>query len=317
MGLSSAVLWSVVPFAVFYAVQVIRGQREGRTDVIPKHKERVVILGASSGIGRAIAHQYASREAAVVIVGRRETMLEEVRAECDALGAPIALQIVADFTVPEDLVRVRNVVERELGGLDTLIISAGVSALQPLVTGVAQAVKIKGEYAIGEPTLGGIQRAKEIASKAVASNYIGPLISAATFIPMLELTSHWPAVVLISSVASVIPAPTRSIYASTKSASLILFQSLSIEHPLVQFSHVLPATVEGDFRAGAVDGGGVREDLKGALDRNTVAKECLKAVDNGTKVVWLPKMMRIGHLLYWLMPSIVEGVAAKKYNFTP
>jgi hypothetical protein len=39
----------------------------------------------------------------------------------------------------------------------------------------------------------------------------------------------------------------------------MLYRSLSIEHPDISFSFVLPSTVEGDFRASAVDGGSVRE----------------------------------------------------------
>ena len=78
-------------------------------------------------------------------------------------------------------------------------------------------------------------------------------------IPMLENTSAAPSIVLVNSLASVIPAPTRTIYASTKASSLVLYQALSIEHPRIAFTHYMPYTVEGDFRASAVDSGPVRE----------------------------------------------------------
>ena len=72
-------------------------------------------------------------------------------------------------------------------------------------------------------------------------------------------TSPSPAVLLLSSVASVIPAPTRALYAASKGASLLLYQSLAIEHPDVAFTFILPGTIEGDFRKSAVDGGPPRE----------------------------------------------------------
>lgn len=91
-----------------------------------------------------------------------------------------------------------------------------------------------------------------------------------------------------------IPAPTRTLYGSTKTASLLLYQSLSIEHPYIHFSFVLPSTVEGDFRAGAVDGGKVREadPNKGGLGRGLVARECVRAVDHGMKTVFIPAYYR-------------------------
>ena len=114
------------------------------------------------------------------------------------------------------------------------------------------------------------------------------------------------------------PAPTRSLYGSTKGASLLLYQSLAIEHPAVTFTFAIPATVAGNFRASAVDGGPVRE-----VDPNThgtrpedVATRCVRAVDAGEKFVFIPYVYsRFGHLLYWLFPAFVEWQARRKYNF--
>lgn len=61
----------------------------------------------------------------------------------------------------------------------------------------------------------------------------------------------------------------------------MLYQALSIEHPSITFTHCVPSTVEGDFRASAVDGGTVREadPNKSGLKREDVARRCVKAVD--------------------------------------
>ena len=141
-----------------------------------------------------------------------------------------------------------------------------------------------------------------------------------TQIPLLEATSRSPAIALVSSAAAIIPAPTRSLYCATKSASLMLYQSLSIEHPKVKFTNILPATVEGDFRASAVDGGPVREaePNKRGLKRDYVARRLIGAVDDGQRMVYLPWwFVRLGHLLYWMLPSVVDRVGSKKYRFTP
>jgi short-subunit dehydrogenase len=122
----------------------------------------------------------------------------------------------------------------------------------------------------------------------------------------------------MSSLAAVIPAPTRSIYASSKAASLLLYQALSIEHPTIKFSMIIPSTVKGDFRASAVDGGPVWEStsMKG-LDKGYVARKSVEAIDYGKKVVFLPGYHGFSHHIYWFWPSFVEGRAREKYNFVP
>ncbi|KAF4566522.1 hypothetical protein EYR36_011953 [Pleurotus pulmonarius] len=299
---------------------------------ILKQDERVLVIGASSGIGRSIAHEYAARGAKVCVMGRRAELLKKVLGECDALGQKgKTTYMAADFTNVEDLVRLRQFVEAgtfsqgcmlckrfnpmaEWGGIDTLIVAAGVSALQPLMTvaGVGDA------DADADATSEGITHAVETAKKAMNGNYFGPLAAAVAFIPLLTRTSPSPSILLVSSLAAVIPAPSRTLYASTKAASLVLYQALSIEHPSIRFSAILPYTVEGDFRASAVDAGPVREadPSKHGLKREVVARRCVQAIDAGEKAVFLPAFYRAGLFLYWVFPAFVEWRARKKYGFT-
>jgi short-subunit dehydrogenase len=141
-------------------------------------------------------------------------------------------------------------------------------------------------------------------------------------IPLLTSCSTSPSVLLLSSVAAIIPAPTRSLYNSTKSASLILFQALAIEHPHILFTLFLPGTIEGDFRASAVDTLPNSQPViheadpnKYGLRRGAVAERCIRAIDHKEKTVIIPQYMRFAHLLYWIRPAIVEGIASAKYNF--
>lgn len=132
-------------------------------------------------------------------------------------------------------------------------------------------------------------------------------------------TSASPAILLVSSVAAIIPAPTRALYAATKASSLLLFQSLAIEHPAIAFTFILPATIEGNFRASAVDDGPVREDdpNKHGLKIKYVAERCVDAVDRAvTGNIVLPSFpYAIAHHLYHIWPSFIEKKARKKYNF--
>lgn len=307
-----------------------RRRKPKRLTVLSKHQERVVILGATSGIGRALAQQYAKRGAKVCIVGRRSDLLAEVKTECWILRDPSVdksailpashvapkdpvFAVQADFTVPEDAVHIASLLREVWDGVDTVVVCAGVSSLRPLLD-IAD-----GRRAGADLTLDDVRHIKEVSDAAMRGNFSGPLLTAATLIPLLESSSRSPAVALISSAAAIIPAPTRSLYCASKAASLILYQSLAIEHPKIAFTHVMPATVEGDFRASAVDAGPVREASpnKHGLKRDYVAHRIIHAVDHGVKEVFLPWWyVRFGHLLYWIFPSVVEYFSRKKYNFS-
>ncbi|KAI0312889.1 hypothetical protein OF83DRAFT_1143849 [Amylostereum chailletii] len=198
------------------------------------------------------------------------------------------------------------------GGLDTLVVSAGVSATRPLLD-------VAGADLPDGPTAAGAQRAAQAAQSALNANYLGPLLSAVTLIPFMERTSRAPSILLISSLGAAIPAPTRSLYGSSKAASLALYQALAIEHSKVSFTYILPSTVQGNFRSSAVDVDTGAEDTtpnRVGLTPEAVALRSQQAVDNGEKVVFYPSSYRWAQLLYWLWPSFVERKAAKKYHFT-
>ncbi|KAF9028857.1 hypothetical protein BDP27DRAFT_911682 [Rhodocollybia butyracea] len=291
-------------------------RKQRRQSIISQSDERVLILGASSGIGRRIAHKYALRGARVCVVGRRDDKVTVVVKECETDNT---IGITADFGNVGDMIRVRSKLEKEWAGIDTVVVAAGVSALRPLL----EVAGVNSEQN-SDASEAGIKFAVNAAEAAIKGNYIGPMVAAITFIPLLRRTSRSPSILLISSLGAVIPAPTRSMYGSTKSASLLLYQALAIEHPSIKFSFVLPSTVEGDFRASAVDqlsstiqaSDHTPTDSKSALQIDDVAQRCIQAVDQADKVIFMPGTMRLGHLLYWLWPSFVEKKAMEKYNFT-
>ncbi|KAH8646896.1 hypothetical protein BX600DRAFT_555804 [Xylariales sp. PMI_506] len=315
--------------------RLLWGHLSRRTRRIAPSSERVLVLGASSGVGRAVVKRYAARGARVCAVARRAEALETLALECgggssssssgggdggsQTVAEPRVIYEVADFTSVQDMIRVRERLLREWGGLDSIHIVAGVSALQPVLSLAGVDENATGQEATEE----GIEAAVAIAGRAMHANFNGPLVSALAFIPMLLRTSVSPSILLVSTVAAIIPAPTRALYAASKSASLLLYEALAIEHPGIAFTFLLPATIEGDFRAGAVDShiGGVREKdpNKSGLRTDVVAARCISALDEGYRgsviMPWFP--YAIGHHIYYLLPSFVEWRARVKYRFEP
>ncbi|TRX92696.1 hypothetical protein FHL15_006370 [Xylaria flabelliformis] len=312
MPSSTYLAGAVTVLAAVFALRRILNTKNYRFGLVQPTEERVLILGASSGLGRTLAKQYAARGAKVCAVARRSEPLAELAQEC----GDGCLPFVADLTDVADMEKLRELLLRQWGGLDTLHICAGVSAVQPVMA--LAGIKSGNEE---DPDAGSVRSATEIAGRAVQGNFFGPLTAALMFIPMLKRTSPSPAILLVSSVAAIVPAPTRGLYAATKAASLLLFQSLAIEHPEIAFTCVLPATIEGNFRSSAVDAHlsqKIDETNKKGLKLEYVASRCADAVDEGLRgnivLPWMP--YAIAHHLYYILPSFIEKQARKKYNFT-
>jgi NAD(P)-dependent dehydrogenase (short-subunit alcohol dehydrogenase family) len=84
----------------------------------------VVVTGASMGIGRALALEFARARAHVVVAARSQDKLLEVAREIGALGAK-ALVIETDVELREELARMVELTVKEFGRLDVLVNNAG------------------------------------------------------------------------------------------------------------------------------------------------------------------------------------------------
>ena len=132
---------AVLALALAYLAWRRLQRRTQRTHAIPPAHERVAILGASTddGLGAAFLQQYLERGArAIVIVGRRRAALEDVREKVLARAQsrhPDAVVHVfaADCTKTHDVAALRDFVQTQLGGLDTLQIVFGVTSILPIL----------------------------------------------------------------------------------------------------------------------------------------------------------------------------------------
>ncbi len=95
--------------------------------------QRAIIVGASSGIGEALARQLAKSGCKVAIVSRREHELKRLSDSILAAGdrAAAPLWYVHDVNDTENASALLQEISHDLGGLDLLIYSAGVMPLNP------------------------------------------------------------------------------------------------------------------------------------------------------------------------------------------
>ncbi|MGA9160969.1 MAG: SDR family oxidoreductase [Actinomycetota bacterium] len=85
----------------------------------------VVITGGGTGLGRAVAREYARTGARLAVAGRRVEPLEQVRAELDAAGTEILAVPGTDLREPEHVAALVDAVLERFGRIDVLVNNAG------------------------------------------------------------------------------------------------------------------------------------------------------------------------------------------------
>jgi len=96
-------------------------------DTRPRQTPAAIVVGASSGIGRSLARLLAQNGYKVGITGRRTALLEQLRAEDPGAYFIKTFDVCDTDRVAENL----EALTAELGGLDLLVLSAGVGDLNP------------------------------------------------------------------------------------------------------------------------------------------------------------------------------------------
>src|SRR3989338_7746426 len=120
---------SVVSFIVL--VELLRKKFGKKNRIIPSYQGfRVVITGASSGIGKELALQYAQKGCRLLLAARRTNLLEEVREECLRRGSPEVLLQSTDVTKVDQCRALINVAAEHWDGeIDLLVLNAGRSCI--------------------------------------------------------------------------------------------------------------------------------------------------------------------------------------------
>src|SRR4051812_4815051 len=153
-----------------------------RIDLKPLAEQVVVVLGASSGIGRASALQLAARGAKVVVSARSEEALASVVAEIIGGGGE-ATAVVADVGDFEQVQHVASVAAQTYGRIDTWVNCAAVSVFA----------------AFQDTTPGEFRRLSEV-------NYLGQVHGALAALPHLRAAGRG-AIIAVSSLESIVALP--------------------------------------------------------------------------------------------------------------
>jgi NAD(P)-dependent dehydrogenase (short-subunit alcohol dehydrogenase family) len=146
-----------------------------------------VVIGATSGIGRALALGLAAAGADVVATGRRQALVDEVAVDIEALGRR-TLRVAADVADQEALTRVRDRCESELGPVDIMLYAAG-------ITKRVESVAMSGADwdLLMETNLTGAFRASRVFAPPMIQRRRGRVImiaSLASFVGLMEVAAY-------------------------------------------------------------------------------------------------------------------------------
>jgi short-subunit dehydrogenase len=236
---------------------------------------RVLLTGATGGIGHATARALAARGATLVLTGRRAEVLEPLAAELGGIA------VAADLSDVDALGPLLD----EAGDIDVLVANAGVPGSGPLLEYEAEQI----DRAITVNLRAPMQLARVLAERMVARG-----------------AGH---LVFVSSLSGKAASPGASVYAATKFG--LRGFALSLREDLVGtgvgVSLVSPGFVSG---AGMFEDTGVKLPLGvGSKPVEDVADAVVTAIErNRAELVVAPLSMRAGSALAGLFPGPVNAI---------
>lgn len=249
---------------------------------------RILITGATGGIGQALAIEAGRRGAQVALVGRTADQLEKVAA---ALPPGEALTIQADVTSPEDRQRILDTIIQKWGGLDVLVNNAGVASFAHFA-----------------------ESSEEVLRQIMEVNFFAPAELMRAAVPLLS-QSRQPAIVNVASMCGRRGVPAWSEYSASKFALTGLTEALRAEFARfdIDLLLVLPGLTRTGLRRNLLrTGGRMKIDLDKGMTPDDVARSILSALERNRKEIVLGSDARWILRIHRWFPRLVDYLMARK-----
>ena len=245
----------------------------------------VVITGASSGIGRAAALEFASARCRVVLAARRLHALEETAALCRTRGG-FPLVVVTDVTVESDLQRLRDETLAQWGRIDVWVNNAGTTYFARLDEGDLAAHR-----------------------RVIETNLIAPLVAARHVLPVFR-RQRAGTLINIGSVLSQVGQTYVPAYVVSKFGLRGLSDAVRADvadTPGIQVSTVLPYAVDTPHFQDAGNATGRRAHaMPFVQEPEHVARVIVDVAARPRRQRYVPRYIVAGVVLHWLMPHATE-----------
>ncbi|PCJ66481.1 MAG: short chain dehydrogenase [Bacteroidetes bacterium] len=249
--------------------------------------KNIIITGASSGIGEAIAREAVKVGANIAIAARNIEKLDSIKSELADFESQI-VTVKCDVTKQLDCQNLIDTTLSNLGSIDILINNAGITMRAPF-----EEVKL------------------EVLEEVMNVNYWGAVYCTQAALP--QLIKNKGSLVAVSSVTGFKGLPGRTAYASSKFALNGLFESLRMEymgrgvHTLIACPGFTGSNIR--FNARTTDGSlqGETPANESKMDKaSDVALDILQAIRDKKDFMLTNKQ---GKIIYWVnkfFPKFVE-----------
>ncbi len=254
---------------------------------------RIILTGASEGIGRALALELAGRGARLALAARDRERLESLAQECRARGGD-ARALPTDVTNTQDCEWLIDETVKAFGGIDVLVHNAGITMWSRFDA----------------------LRDLSIFERIMDVNYFAPVRLTALALPHLKASKGL--LVAVASLAGITGVPERSGYAASKHAMIGFFDSLRIElaGSGVDVTVVAPDFVVTEIHKRAIGPDGeplgespMKQDK--IMTANACAARIARAIEKRERQVLMSLRGKFGRWLKLVAPGVIDRIAAK------
>lgn len=243
----------------------------------------IVITGASSGFGAALAHSFYESGARLTLIARNEERLRE-------LGQKLSADwMVADVCTDYDTLVAQ--VERTYGAIDVWVNNAGIGEFDRVV-----------------------DQTTDVIEETMRLNATAPMLLARDCARTMRRGST---IINVCSQAAKVPTPKSAVYAGSKAALLQFSNALRLELKPAGI-HVLtvnPGPIATPFFLRADKSGRYEASVKSImLDPDRLAKRVVAACEASKREVNAPWWMELGAKLYAMCPVMFERLAKRGFD---
>ena len=251
---------------------------------------RILITGASQGIGKSMAELAAQRGAKVLAAARSVELLTELQEQVRKEGKTLEI-VQADVTSAADREKMVAAAQQHFGGLDVLVNNAGIGATGHFCDADADRMR-----------------------KIFEVNFFGLTETTRAFLPMLK-AGNKPAIVNISSIAGKRGIPARSDYSASKFAVEGFSEALRPELAKdgIDVIVVCPGLTQTNFSKNMLEQKAqVKFDHLRGMTSEEVAAATLTAIERGSRQVTLTLQGKLLVFVSRFLPRLADRIAARK-----